>query len=185
MFRHINFIFPRTALKSLILTGRILSYSVTTHKKKNKKTYRYDFSSVSTSLTSINKTVKASKINFFSLSSSCHVVCDCNQRQSLHERQILMFDPVKMYRQAVRVAVLWEEASRRAGTLPSSSILSLLSFRPSSTGRAAFTESSETVFHSTVSSSFVYHCSYSAKSKSSSKDLGSVWTGSMISESSH
>lgn len=45
-------------------------------------------------------------------------------------------------------------------------IPSILSIRPSSTGRVAFTESSDTVSHSLVSSLFVCLCSYSAKSNS-------------------
>lgn len=46
-------------------------------------------------------------------------------------------------------------------------IPSVLLIRPSSTGKVAFTESNHIVFHSLVSSLFVYLSMYSAKSNSS------------------
>lgn len=91
-----------------------------------------------------------------------HSVSCCNQKQSIEEGQKCVQTNYNM-----KPVVGWQYLKGgviRQWQVALKHIPSVLSIRPSSTGREAFTESSGIQFHSLVSSLFAYLCSYSAKS---------------------
>lgn len=169
VFRHRKFIFPHRVLKSLSFTWKMHPWNSHTPAQL-KNTSISNFSSVSASVTGVNKSFKASKYTFFFLS---HSVSHCNQSSHFRSDEYCVQSNYNI-KAVVRVAVLWKEVSRCNNRLHP-----FCSIRPSSTGRVAFTESSDIVMHSLVSSLFVYRCSYGARSNSISfsKDLWSMWTG--------